>query len=356
MGRRGGKVKAEVLWNWICKHRSGTAKGIAKYKDEDKLSKLLERQIGDYRKATNGVTSGIVKPTAQSAARKPAPRTTLPYRATLHVAQPEAFRLPNGINAEQININDYAQTSSGIVVGGFDTTFDKIMALRGGTTAQPLAFLVKGTLEELRVGDKHAHITGKYHCMDIEVALARAAGQVPTTTKNVMINVGVENIAYKPTNIVLVPIVPLYTTMSYRVVKQMVDENVYNGLKNPAAFKAHVLKTIEKEWLYPHQTPKATGMRTEEFQKGEMDIQMGCIHVLNDKVDECKRRSGRNGAFIYNWERDESTSILPLPRSFTLKQAIDTTDKLATLSRGVITTKMGFAVRIPKDDAIYIRA
>ena len=356
MGRRGGKVNADTLWKWLQKSRKGTCKCIAKYKDEDKLDKFLERQVGDYRKYINGEASGIHKPAAQRAARKPVARNTPPYRPSTHVTQPEAFRFPNGINAAQININDYTQTSSGIIVGTFDIIFRKIMALRGNCTPQPLAFLVKGEIAALRNGDKHGHIISKYHCTEIEVALARAAGEVPITTKNIMINVGVEDIMYKPTNIVLVPLVPLFTTMSYRVVKQMVEESVFNGLKNPNAFKAHVHKTIDKEWLYPYQIPKATGMRTEEFQKGEMEIQMGCIHVLNDKVDECKRRSGRNGAFIYNWERDDTTSILPLPRKCTLKEANDTTDKLGILSRGVITTKMGFAVRIPKDETIYMKA
>ena len=294
VSRRGGRVNRDVLWDWICKNRSGTAKGIAKYKDEDKLSKLLERQIGDHRKATNGVTSGIVKPAAQHVARKPTPHTTAPYRATIHVAQPESFRLPNGINAAQININDYTQTSSGIIVGDFDTIFHKIMALRGNRTAQPLAFLVKGFTDDIRASDKHSHVISKYHCTDIDVALSRAAGEVPITSKNIMINVGADDIMYKPTNIALVPLIPLYTTMSYRVVKQMADENVFNGLKNPASFKAHVLKTIDKAWLCPHMIPKATGLRKQEWQKGEIDVQFGVIHVLNDKVDDVKRRSGRN--------------------------------------------------------------
>jgi hypothetical protein len=102
--------------------------------------------------------------------------------------------------------------------------------------------------------------------------------------------------------------------------------------------------------------PKATGIRKEEWNNEEVDIQLGAIHVLNDKVDEVKRRSGRNGAFIYNWERDETTSILPLPRRYSLQESIDTTDKLALLSRGVIMTKMGYALRIPKYDDAFFRA
>jgi len=62
MGRRGGRVNREELWEWINKKRAGTAKSILAHKDEDKLSKLLEKQVRDFREDLNGATSGAVKP------------------------------------------------------------------------------------------------------------------------------------------------------------------------------------------------------------------------------------------------------------------------------------------------------
>ena len=56
--------------------------------------------------------------------------------------------------------------------------------------------------------------------------------------------------------------------------------------------------------------PKATALRKIEWQNVQVEVQFGAIHVLNEKVDEVKKRSGRNGAFIYEWERDDNTSVL----------------------------------------------
>ena len=100
MSRRGGNVNAEATWNWLLKHRGGTAKSILAYKDEDKLSKLLERQVGDFRSANNGVASGAVKPNAAQRPRQAPTARSTNTRATARIAQPEAFRLPNGINAQ----------------------------------------------------------------------------------------------------------------------------------------------------------------------------------------------------------------------------------------------------------------
>jgi len=343
MDRRGGNITKDELWKWMTKHQHGTAKRCTIITDEDKLAKLIDTAVGQFKVAVKDGYKAAAAPkrAAQNTKAKPNAVSTPDYRSTVHVAQPDAFRMPNGCNAPQVEFDDYAQDACGIILGMVKPTLHKIMALKGNFTPQPLAFIVKCELEQLSAADEHGHLYGRYRCTEIDVAIARKAGEVHVTTKSIMINVGVEDIVYKANNLVLQRTVQLYTTMSYRVVKQCVDDTVYAGLNSPAAFKAHVHKTIDKTWLYPHMIPKPTATRKEEWKSGEIDIQMGAIHVLNDKVEEVKRRSGRNGAFIYNWERDESTSILPLPRSFTLKQAVDTTDKLATLSRGVITTKMG---------------
>jgi len=181
-------------------------------------------------------------------------------------------------------------------------------------------------------------------------------GNIPKLVTCTMVNVGQQTIVYQANNTVLNKVKPPFTTLSYRVSKNDVDATVYGGLKSPAAFKAHVLRTIDKAWLYPHKAPNATITRSQAWQGGQIEFQLGCIHVLNDKVVECKRRSGRNGAFIWEMQTDETTTVIPLGRKETLATAMEKSDCIGSLSQGVLHTPQGYAVRIPKDDKSEIKA
>ena len=135
MSRRGGNVDRDALWNWICKHRSGTAKSMRAMKDEDKLSKDLDKEVGEFRKANNGTASGAVKPNnAQRPKQAPAARPAR-ARAAAQISQPEAFRLPNGVNASIVSMDEYTQDACGIVmVNSFEHAAAKIIALKGSFT------------------------------------------------------------------------------------------------------------------------------------------------------------------------------------------------------------------------------
>ena len=112
-----------------------------------------------------------------------------------------------------------------------------------------------------------------------------------------------------------------YTTLSYRVTRAGTNDAVFAGLSSPAAFKAHVVATINKDWLFPHAEPAPTMIQKTWFKGEEIEMRLGVIKVLNKHVEDVKRRSGRNSSLIYTWEKDEETSIHYLPRGATIKDA-----------------------------------
>ena len=119
MDRRGGNITKDEFWKWMTKHQSGTAKKCGIIKDEDKLSKLIDTAVGQYRQAVKNGYKAPAAPqrTVQPTKAKPKVVQTPDYRTTVHIAQPDAFRLPNGCNASQVQFDDYAQDSCGIILG-----------------------------------------------------------------------------------------------------------------------------------------------------------------------------------------------------------------------------------------------
>ena len=82
-------------------------------------------------------------------------------------------------------------------------------------------------------------------------------------------------------------------------------------------------------------------MRPFEHQGEQIDVRMGAIHVHNDKVHLVKGKSGKteeNGAYIFEWANDDKTTVIPLPRSTTKKEAIAIDEKLCDLSQGIVPT------------------
>ena len=90
-----------------------------------------------------------------------------------------------------------------------------------------------------------------------------------------------------------------------------------------------------------------------------MDVRLGAIHVINDKVSLVKARSGKsekNGASIFEWGNDAHTTIIPLPRSTTKKDVIATNEKLGDFSLGIVPSRLGFALRVPVEEASVLKA
>ena len=176
---------------------------------------------------------------------------------------------------------------------------------------------------------------------------------MPYNVKAVLLQFGSDDISYEPH----VPQGQMdhapYTTLSVRIVKTMVTNQVFTNVtdKNDTHFIEHITKMIGKDNLYPHVRIKRTMLKTE-LHLGEMvQMQYAYAYVYNNKVDAALAKAGKEGVIVQRYPFCAFTGISPLPLNTTIEDACALSDRLgAAVTRGVVPTKLGWSIRADNAD------
>ena len=123
---------------------------------------------------------------------------------------------------------------------------------------------------------------------------------------------------------------------------------MFEATKTQKGFIEFVTNAIGKDNLYAKQDPIKTRNIEVEWKGTMHETQWGYIFVPTEKRTIVMRMSSKMGGYIFSDGRDEDTDIIKLPRADSSTEARLKSDSLGKLSHGVVTTKLGLAIRVLK--------
>ena len=201
-------------------------------------------------------------------------------------------------------------------------------------------------------GDLRAHFTAD----EINVAISFSDKEPFKYRTCLLVNCGDKLISYEQTVTTVDRPEPKYTLMSASIHKVNAKPGTFDGLRNQSNFQALVHDVVGRDNLYSAMKPVPTMVRKQQWQGQDTETQLGWIHVLNKRVDDVKKRSGGKGLVINLKGYDDSTQVIPMPRAADLAAARAAAERLGNLALGVVTTAMGWAVRLPKGEDLRLEA